>query len=234
MSVIKAMSSMSQSHENQDATQVYDSITRRMKGFLYRCRNDEHYTMLVMSGRVKDTTGFELHDLLNNRKASYVSLIHADDVASVDAAVEAGIKARKNWDIDYRIRTASGNTQWVNEHGGPVFDAQGNLAFLEGVVVDIGQRKEEESQRAANMKQVAAVSGNIITETQKILYMLKSLRLLSLNASIEAARAGDAGRGFAVVAEHVKGLAEDTGKSAEYINELIGELERQLGARAKQ
>ena len=39
-----------------DTVQVYDSITRRMNGFLYRCRNDEHYTMLVMSGRVKDVT----------------------------------------------------------------------------------------------------------------------------------------------------------------------------------
>lgn len=213
-----------------DTVQVYDSITRRMNGFLYRCRNDEHYTMLVMSGRVKDVTGYALEELLINRKASYVSLIHPDDVASVDAAVEAGIQSRQNWDIDYRIRTATGALQWVNEHGGAVFDKTGELAFLEGVVVDIEQRKEEERQRDANLKQVAGVSANIISETQKILYMLKSLRLLSLNASIEAARAGEAGRGFAVVAEHVKELAENTGKSAEYINELIGELERQLGS----
>lgn len=216
-----------------DAKAVYDSITSRMNGFLYRCRNDEHYTMLVMSGRVERVTGYALNDLLGNRKASYVSLIHPDDVANVDSAVEAGIEAHKNWDVDYRIQTASGNVQWVNEHGGPVFDSRGELAYLEGVVVDIAQRKEEERQRTANLSQVAEVSGNIIDETQKILYMLKSLRLLSLNASIEAARAGEAGRGFAVVAEHVKELAENTGKSAEYINRLIGELENQLGSGKK-
>lgn len=208
--------------------QVYDSITSRMNGFLYRCRNDEHYTMLVMSGRVERVTGYPLDDLLENKRASYVSLIHPDDVDKVDSAVEAGINAKCNWDVDYRLRTASGGIQWVNEHGGPVFDPQGELAYLEGVVVDIAQRKNEESHRTQNLNQVAQVSGNIIEETQKILYMLKSLRLLSLNASIEAARAGEAGRGFAVVAEHVKDLAENTGKSAEYINQLIGELERQL------
>lgn len=216
-----------------DTKAIYDSITSRMNGFLYRCRNDEHYTMLVMSGRVERVTGYALNDLLGNRIASYVSLIHPDDVAAVDEAVEAGIKSKKNWDVDYRIRMSSGEIQWVNEHGGPVFNAQGELAYLEGVVVDIAQRKEEENQRTSNLNQVAAVSGNIIQETQKILYMLKSLRLLSLNASIEAARAGEAGRGFAVVAEHVKELAENTGQSAELINRLIGELERQLDAENK-
>lgn len=216
--------------EEQNTKQIYDSITSRMNGFLYRCRNDEHYTMLIMSGRVEKVTGYALDDLVGNKRASYVSLIHPDDVERVDQVVGLGVETKKNWDVDYRLKKAGGDIQWVNEHGGPVFNAQGELIYLEGVIVDIEQRKEEEKQRAANLNQVAQVSGNIIQETQKILYMLKSLRLLSLNASIEAARAGEAGRGFAVVAEHVKELAENTGQSAEYINKLIGELERQLAS----
>lgn len=48
--------------------------------------------------------------------------------------------------------------------------------------------------------------------------------ILSLNASIEAARAGDSGKGFSVVATEMKKLSELSAKEAGKIQELLGEL----------
>ncbi|MBE5834649.1 MAG: HAMP domain-containing protein [Butyrivibrio sp.] len=81
-----------------------------------------------------------------------------------------------------------------------IVDIAGKISATQNAVADINARVE-------------GISG-IATQTN----------LLSLNASIEAARAGDAGKGFAVVAEEIRKLADDSEKLASEIHEVMETL----------
>lgn len=62
-------------------------------------------------------------------------------------------------------------------------------------------------------------------ETSTIETITSQTNLLSLNASIEAARAGDAGRGFAIVADEIRNLSTETQTSSGRIMSALGHLE---------
>lgn len=65
---------------------------------------------------------------------------------------------------------------------------------------------------------------NVISETVSIIVdIADQINLLSLNASIEAARAGDSGRGFAVVADEIGKLATKTGDGIKEISRVLSQ-----------
>jgi methyl-accepting chemotaxis protein len=98
-------------------------------------------------------------------------------------------------------------------------------------------RQVQESSRIANeaVKQAEKTDGRIMDLSQAasrigdvvklITAIAEQTNLLALNATIEAARAGEAGRGFAVVASEVKALAGQTGKATGDISAQIAGMQ---------
>src|SRR5258708_25662599 len=69
---------------------------------------------------------------------------------------------------------------------------------------------------------VRAVADDKISQIRKV---TSRVRILALNAMIEAERAGDSGRGFAIVAQEVRGISAEVGSIASALDaELAGEI----------
>jgi methyl-accepting chemotaxis protein len=83
-------------------------------------------------------------------------------------------------------------------------------------------------QTSKSLQNIAQIIQTIHIKTGVINDIVFKTQLLSFNASIEAARAGQYGKGFAVVAEEVGNLAQMSGSSAEEIEALLADSQKQV------
>ncbi|MCR5747762.1 MAG: methyl-accepting chemotaxis protein [Lachnospiraceae bacterium] len=117
--------------------------------------------------------------------------------------------------------TAQTETQ-VAEITERALDIQQKNQIAHDSAINIAYQRRIELE-AANEK--AKVVNQISTLAESISAIASQIDLLSLNASIEAARAGDAGRGFAVVASEINNLATETNEAVEKIKDTISSVQ---------
>lgn len=98
----------------------------------------------------------------------------------------------------------------------------GELHTINGEVSESMKMTTEIAQKLADAVQEIGVTLNLISDISS------STNLLALNASIEAARAGDAGKGFAVVATEVGNLANSTQESLKVVQEVIERVQQNV------
>ena len=122
-------------------------------------------------------------------------------------------------EVDESLQTVAGSTSELET---AVHEISRNLHEAVSVV---GTATRAVDAAAATVAQLTDSSARIGQVSRVINDIAEQTNLLALNATIEAARAGEAGKGFAVVASEVKDLARDTARATDDIGQRIGSIQ---------
>lgn len=124
--------------------------------------------------------------------------------------------------VEQQERTATQQAASVNQTSSTMdeLEASSRLAAEQAEAATAGARAiaEQIFRLSEQIKQIGSISG-VVSE------LANQTNMLALNAAVEAARAGQNGKGFAVVAGEIRKLADQSKKSAERINDLVGDIQ---------
>jgi diguanylate cyclase (GGDEF)-like protein/PAS domain S-box-containing protein len=113
---------------------------------VYRTPADHRHRITFVSEGCYDLTGYRAKDL--TAVMTRPELIHPDDYQAVERQLDEALRAKRAFQVVYRLRTASGDVRWVSEQGRGVYSRGGALTAVEGYVTDITEQKAAEQQLA--------------------------------------------------------------------------------------
>lgn len=124
----------------------FRTLVENIPGVVYRCEIEAPWKVEHISEAVHAITGYPAGDFLDGRVRNFGELILPEDMEEVERVVAEGVADRRSYEIEYRIRHADGDVRWVYERGRAIYDGDGNALWLDGVIMDITDRKRAEDE----------------------------------------------------------------------------------------
>jgi len=142
------------------------NLLHSLPGMAYRARYANRLEIVFANEGAQALTGWSAEEFVAGA-VDFRALIHPEDAARVREQTRALLAAHQDVDLEYRLRTRSGEEKWVLSRSRGVYDSAGEAEGIEGIIIDItGQKRGEEDRLKIERK---------LLESQK----LESLGLLA-------------------------------------------------------
>ena len=153
-----------------ESHRLLKALMTNLPGMIYRCRNDVDRTLEFASEGCEQLTGFPVSDLIGSKRLTFTGLIHPDDRAATNKHLQDALDAHEQYELTYRIITASGEERWVWEHGWAEDEFARGKVVLQGLILDVTQQKVDDERKirltaaveqAAEAIIITGIDGNI-------------------------------------------------------------------------
>lgn len=216
-----------------------DIHTRRKDEFMILCESTNQMlgniralinkadTVAKALGNASERVGGNSGILLEETKSITTSISDVEQGIVMQANDAENCLTRMD-DLSKKIGVVSENTGKIaNIADVTKSTVSDGLATIDTLQDKVKATTQVTAEVISNIEDLEKASQSIANIVGAINDIADETSLLSLNASIEAARAGDAGRGFAVVAESIRKLAEQSLNSVNEIRNIVGKIQKQ-------
>ena len=133
------------------------AIDRFLPALTFRCLQDDNWTALYCTEGVIALTGYPAEDFLSGR-VHYAELMFPDDLELTRRQAKIAMNQRRVYEAEHRIRHRDGSIRWVWNRMSGVFAPDGSLRFIEGLNLDITERKQQEEELKAAKRAAEAAN----------------------------------------------------------------------------
>jgi diguanylate cyclase (GGDEF)-like protein/PAS domain S-box-containing protein len=138
----------------------FRTIVTQVPGAVFRYRPDG--AIEFVSDAIEAISGYTAAQLMRGTTHSWVNLITPEDRRAQRRAVKNAIEDGRAYETEYRIVDASGTERWVLETGQPQVPPDGGAPWVDGILSDISERKDNEMRIEALLAEQGAILDNVM------------------------------------------------------------------------
>ncbi|MDR6765000.1 PAS domain S-box-containing protein [Acidovorax delafieldii] len=139
--------------ELQASEQRLRSLMANIPGVTFRCRYDADWTMLFVSDAVTALTGWQPQDFLEGR-VNFTQLTLPEEVDRLWAEVSMAIQEHRPYHVEFGLRDRDGRLRWVSESGRPVVGDDGQVLWIDGVIMDMTVFRERSAEFESTVRAI--------------------------------------------------------------------------------